>query len=1134
MDVRKVLVANRGEIAIRIMKAAAEMDIKSVAVYSADDAASLHVSRADEAVALTGIGAPAYLDSDGLIAAAKDMGCDAVHPGYGFLSENAGFARQCAEAGLTFIGPRPEILESLGDKGRARALAQRAGVPTLPGTEGHTSLDDATAFFDSLGPGAAVVVKAIAGGGGRGMRVVEQKDDLARAYARCQSEAQAAFGNPEVYVERLIPRARHIEVQVAGDGSGQVSHFWERDCTIQRRHQKVVEVAPSPALSPEVRARLMSAAVGMAEMLRYDNIGTFEFLLDERSDADNPSFVFIEANPRLQVEHTVTEEVTGIDLVQVQFELARGRTLAELKLTQADIPAPTGYAIQLRVNMERMREDGTTLPSAGTLERFDPPSGAGVRIETFGYAGYQTSQRFDSLLAKVVVSHRSTDFASVVSRAYRALCEFRIDGVSTNIPFLQNLLLNPDFLSGRIYTRFVEDHIGELIAPAGGAHPRLFPDSPPIASAAAATMLAGARVDSNDPLAVLKLGKSASPGSRPRSGASAGAGLPAGTVVAPMQGTVVSLAVKEGDEVHAGEPILVMEAMKMEHVIAATVSGVVQHLHVAAGDAVYEGATLASIDEREVTIGRDNMTEQLDLTAVRPDLEEVMDRHAITLDARRPDAVAIRRATEQRTPRENINDLVDEGTFVEYGQLVIAAQRQKRSLQDLIERTPADGLITGIGSINGELFGPERSKCVVMSYDYTVLAGTQGQQNHRKHDRMFELAEEMRLPLVFFTEGGGGRAGDSDNRGVSGLRGTMTFRLFGKLSGLVPLVGVNSGRCFAGNAALLGACDVVIATENSNIGMGGPALIEGGGLGVFRPEEVGPMDVQVQNGVVDIAVADEAEAVNVARKYLSYFQGRVPHWECADQRLLRSKIPENRLRAYDVRSVLETMADTDSVLELRREFGRGMVTALIRIEGRPLGVVANNASFLAGAIDSDGADKAARFMQLCDAFDLPLLFLCDTPGIMVGPEAEKTALVRHCNRLFVTSANLSVPFFTMVLRKGYGLGAMAMAGGTFKAPSFVVSWPTGEFGGMGLEGQVKLGYRNELAAIDDPTELRRRYEELVAVAYENGKALNFATHFEIDDVIDPADSRYQIVSALQAAPPPAPRTGKKRPFIDTW
>jgi acetyl-CoA carboxylase carboxyltransferase component len=343
-----------------------------------------------------------------------------------------------------------------------------------------------------------------------------------------------------------------------------------------------------------------------------------------------------------------------------------------------------------------------------------------------------------------------------------------------------------------------------------------------------------------------------------------------------------------------------------------------------------------------------------------------------------------------------------------------------------------------------------------------------------------------------------------------------------------------SGRCFAGNAALLGCCDVIIATEGSNIGMGGPAMIEGGGLGVYQPEEIGPLPVQVASGVVDVAVADEAEAVATAKRYLSYFHGPTgAEWTAPDQTRLRSLVPENRLRAYDIRAVIDGIADTGSVLELRRGFGPGMVTALARVEGGPVGIVANDPTHLGGAIDPDGADKAARFLQLCDAFDLPLLFLCDTPGFMVGPDIEARAQVRHVSRLFVIGASLSVPFGTIVVRKGYGLGAQAMAGGSFKAPVFCVAWPTGEVGGMGLEGAVRLGFRRELEAVSDPEERDQLYAEMVERAYANGQALNSASYFELDDVIDPAESRRWISAAFGDWTPPT-RTGKKRSCIDAW
>jgi acetyl-CoA carboxylase carboxyltransferase component len=602
-----------------------------------------------------------------------------------------------------------------------------------------------------------------------------------------------------------------------------------------------------------------------------------------------------------------------------------------------------------------------------------------------------------------------------------------------------------------------------------------------------------------------------------------------GEVRSPLQGTVVTVA-DAGDTVHARTTVVVVESMKMEHAVEAGVEGTVAEVLVVVGQQIAAGDLLARIEPGAA--GAVEAVEAVEASApavggVRRDLAEVLERHAAGLDAARPAAVERRRRTGQRTARENVEDLLDPGSFVEYGPVVIAAQRRRRPVDDLIANTPADGLVSGIGTVDGH-------QVAVLSYDYTVLAGTQGLQNHRKKDRLFELIERQRLPVVFFAEGGGGRPGDTDGTGVSGLD-CLAFWLWGGLSGLVPMIGITSGRCFAGNAAILGCCDVIIATEGSNIGMGGPAMIEGGGLGVYAPEDVGPLDVQVANGVVDVAVADEADAVAVARRYVGYFTGPVEGWVAPPVEALREVVPENRRQAYDVRAAVHGIADEGSVLELRAGFGLGMVTALARVEGKPLGIVANNPTHLAGAIDADGADKAARFLQLCDAHDLPVLFLCDTPGIMVGPEAETRGTVRHASRLFVTGANLSVPFGTIVLRKGYGLGAQAMAGGSFKAPLFCISWPTGEFGGMGLEGAVRLGYRKELEAIEDPEAREAAFQDMVDRMYEHGKALNAASHFEIDDVIDPADSRRWISTLLLSRPPTGGRgERKRRPGVDPW
>ncbi|MDH3686238.1 MAG: biotin/lipoyl-binding protein [Myxococcales bacterium] len=1119
MTMTSVLVANRGEVAIRIMRAASELGLRSVAIHPADDETCLHTRKADSAHRIPGAGAAAYLDAEALVNAAIETGCDALHPGWGFLSENPELARRCTEAGLTFVGPTPEVLELFGDKVRARALAEACDVPVLEGSRSGIRLDEARDFLASLGPGAAIMVKALAGGGGRGMRAVTEAGNLGEAFERCRSEAEKAFGNGELYVERLLPNARHLEIQILGDRAGEVTHLGERDCTLQRRHQKLVEIAPSPILPASARDALTSAAVRMARRAGCSGLATFEFL---SSGAAFEQFAFIEANPRLQVEHTVTEEVTGIDLVQTQLRLAAGSTLTELGLRQEHVPAPRGYAIQVRVNAESWSSEGELRPSAGTLHAFDPPTGPGLRTDTLGYAGYSIHSAFDSLLAKCIAHSPSGSFESAAVRLERALREFRIEGVATNLGLLRALVAHPRFLDQSLDTRFVEENAHELAREPGAP---LYFESPE-----AQSPLAGARLDSSDPLAVLEHGRRSDPAP---SASPKPAGPPGSVpVAAPLQGTVVSVEVSEGDPVDAGQPLLVMEAMKMEHVIDAPCNGTVTRLEVSAGDAVPEAHALAFLEPGPGVGRQAERTEAVDLERIRPDLAESLDRHRAGLDEARPRAVARRRKTGQRTARENVSDLCDADSFREYGPLVIAAQRRRRALDDLIENTPADGMITGIGTVNASQFGEDAARCAVLSYDYTVLAGTQGLQNHRKKDRLFELAEQWRLPVVILTEGGGGRPGDTDGSGVAGLD-CLAFQYFGRLSGRVPLVGLNSGRCFAGNAALLGCCDVVIATANSNIGMGGPAMVEGGGLGVFRPEEIGPMEVQVPNGVVDIAVADEAEGVEAARRYLSYFQGTLPEWTSADPRRLRSLIPENRLRIYDVRTVIDTLADIDSVLELRRGFGHGMVTSLARVEGRPIGIIANNPTHLAGAIDSDGADKAARFMQLCDAFGIPILFLCDTPGIMVGPEAEKSGTVRHAARMFVVGASLTVPFFTIVLRKGYGLGAQAMAGGSFRAPFFTVAWPTGEFGGMGLEGAVKLGYRKELEAVEDPEERRVLYQQMVDRMYEHGKAVNMASHFEIDEVIDPFESRAWIMRALRAAPPEAFRGGQ-RSCVDTW
>ncbi|MGO4132147.1 carboxyl transferase domain-containing protein [Janibacter sp. RAF52] len=1063
-----VFVANRGEIAVRIVRAAREAGLEAVVAVTRAEADGLAARLASGVHVLPGEGPAAYLDAAALVAGAREHGCTLLHPGYGFLSESPELARACADADVTFVGPDAGLLELFGDKGRARAAAQEAGVPVLPATDVGASVAEVEDFARAQLPGG-VMIKAAAGGGGRGMRAVPAGEPVAPAVERARSEAERSFGSGDLFAELYVERARHVEVQVAADGEGGVTHLGERDCTLQRRFQKVVEVAPAPDLPDDVRAALHEAAVRLLVGRGYRGLATVEFLLD----ADDPTrWWFIEVNPRLQVEHPVTELVTGVDLVLTQLALATGRTLGDLGL--ADPPAVRGSAVELRVAAERVGSDGALLPAHGVATGLTWPSGPGVRVDTHLVEGSRVDGAFDSLVAKVV-THSHGGLAGALDKARRAALECSIDGVETTLPLLRELLAHDDLARWQVTTGWIES------------------------SGVLATVDAGASADEAAP----------------------------GEVRAEMTGTVLEVLVGAGDEVTLGAPLLVVEAMKMEHVVTAPVSGTVTEVRSRPGATTAAGDLLVRLLPSSVGQEAAAVDEGPDLDTERADLTRLRERQARRLDAARPEAVATRHARGQRTARDNLADLLDEGSLVEYGGLAVAAQRARRTEEELIATTPADGIVTGIGRVTT---APGTSpRVAVLAYDYTVLAGTQGYLNHKKTDRMLEIAEQQRLPVVLFAEGGGGRPGDTDTTVASGLD-VPTFATMGRLSGLVPTIGIAAGRCFAGNAALLGCCDVIIATRDSTIGMGGPAMIEGGGLGVFAPEEVGPIEVQGGNGVVDVVVDDEAEAVAVAQRYLGYFQGRREEWSAPDQRHLRHVVPESRVRAYDVRRAIDTLADEGSVLELRAGFAPGVITALVRIEGRPMGLVANNPRHLGGAIDSPAADKLARFLQLCDAHGLPVVSLCDTPGFMVGPDHERTATVRHFARLFVIGAHLRVPVVTVVLRKAYGLGAQAMAAGGFHRPAATLAWPTGEVGGMGLEGAVRLGFRRELEAVADPAERAELEAQLLAQMYERGRAVNAAAVVELDDVIDPVDTRQWITTALGEVD----HTDVPRGYVDTW
>jgi acetyl/propionyl-CoA carboxylase alpha subunit/acetyl-CoA carboxylase carboxyltransferase component len=1066
---------------VRIARTCADLNIETVAVYAQDDSASKHLRVATVAAPLDQSGVAAYLNADALVSTALANGCDSVHPGWGFLSENSEFSRACELAGLTFIGPPPEQLQQFSDKLLSRALAAQCDVPVTSGGERLAGARALEAVQAKLKSDQSLMVKATAGGGGRGMALLGKTDDASAVFERCTREALSAFGDGTLYAEAFIEHARHIEVQMVGDGTGEVTHLGNRDCSVQRRHQKLVEIAPAPNLDESVSEALFTAATRMAQAVNLRGVATFEFLVDK----GGKNFFFLETNPRLQVEHTCTEMVRGVDIVALQLQLAGGA-----KLDALDLGGPeTGYAVQVRINAERVHQDGLVSAGVGTLTRFDLANGPGVRVDSAAYTGYPVTGNYDSLLAKLIVHSKSDSLDAALARTRRALDECVVEGCDTSLELTRSILSRPELLNSTFHTRMVDDNLSELL---------------PVDTE---------RARQDTPVS-----------------ADLGAGLIG--VTAPLRGTIVSLDIAVGEPVRSGQRVLTLESMKMHHDVCSDMSGIVQSIAVRDGDTVGEGALLATLLADDNIGDASAIESEIDLDATRPDLEEVRERLALGQDEARAAAVAKRHKLGFRTARENVSDLVDKDSFIEYGALSIAAQRRRRSVEDLMVATPADGMIAGIGTVNAEHFGADDSRCAVLAYDYTVLAGTQGHMNHKKKDRLFELAAQWEIPTIFFTEGGGGRPGDVDTDDiVMSWLDLKTFTTWAELSGIAPRIAVNSGRCFAGNAVVFGCADITIATRSSNIGLGGPAMIEGGGLGKYTPDEVGPIDVQTRNGVVDIECEDEAHATAVARQVLGFFQGQIKLWACADQRRLRHHIPQDRLRVYDVRRIISDLADADSMVELRPRYGIGIITAFIRVEGRAFGLIANDPRHLGGAIDSEAGEKAGRFLQLCDAYGLPVVSLCDTPGYMVGPDSEVTASVRRGSRLILATANLTVPLFTVVLRKGYGLGAQAMAGGGFHRPAFIVAWPTAEFGPMGLEGAVELGYRKELEATADDTARKALFDELVAGMYAKGKGVSVAQVFEIDAVIDPAETRDWLTRGLRSC---GPIKRGSRPFVDVW
>jgi acetyl/propionyl-CoA carboxylase alpha subunit/acetyl-CoA carboxylase carboxyltransferase component len=1024
-----ILVANRGEIAIRIMRAADALGIRTVAVYALDDADSLHTRRATEAHPLSGAG---YLDIAQVLAVARATRVAAIHPGYGFLSENAIFARECADAGITFVGPPPDLLELFGDKGRARDLARQLDVPVLPGTDGPTDEAHAVAFAHEHG---SVLLKALAGGGGRGMRIVTDPADLAEAYQRCRSEAQQAFGNGDLYVEALLPAARHIEVQVVGDGSGAVQHLWERDCGIQRRQQKLIEVAPCPTLDPALRDRILAAALRMAAHVSYAGLGTFEFLVSGND------FWFIEANPRLQVEHTVTEEITGIDLVQTQLRLAARASLADVGLTEP--PTTTGFAVQARVNLETLRADGSVRAQAGTLRSFTPPSGPGVRVDTYGYTGYRTSVRYDSLLAKVIA--RGHDFPAAAARAHSALGEFDVTGVPTNIPLLQRILRHPDFTAGQWDTTFVADHLAELAEIAE-------PPAPEHSTA----------------------------------------------VTAPMQGVVLDIAVTEGEQVPPGARLVVLEAMKMEHVVRAEHGGVIRAIVPNKGDQVDEDDPLVFLEPTDAETA--STSEPTDSWA--DEVAQIQHRKHLAAKMGGEQKVARQHSEGRLTARERIGALADPDSFREIGALTGFAEYAENGA--LTSVLPAN-FVTGTATIDGR-------RVVLGVDDFTVRGGSGDAAIHAKQVYSEQYARELRIPLVRVLDGasGGGSVKMAEEAGFTYVPVNPAWDAVVDNLSLMPVVAVCAGPTVGLGAARLVMSHLsVMVAGVGQLFTAGPPVVRGATGEDLTKEELGGVAVHRRNGAVERFVATEHEAFDVVRAFLSYLPrsvfetpptiGNDDEPTRRDDSLLGA-IPRNPREPYRIEPILDAIFDTGSVFRYT-DYGDATVTALARLAGHPVGVIATDPT-KGATMSAVGAQAITRLVDLCETFHLPIVSLTDQAGMTIGLAAEQRGTIRHGARAITAIYQARVPQAELILRRVYGVGGAGIVNRHRASRSW--AWPSGDWGSLPVQGGIEAAFRARLDQVEDrAAEIERIRARLAAIT----SPFRTAEHFGVQDLIDPMDSR---------------------------
>ncbi|MEU9246505.1 carboxyl transferase domain-containing protein [Streptomyces sp. NPDC048385] len=1062
----RILVANRGEIAVRIIRAIHLLGDTAVAVHAPDDARALHVLRADLALPLPGTGPGAYLDIEAVVAAAASCGADLVHPGYGFLSENAGFARACEQAGIGFIGPTPEVLARLGDKVTARRVAEQAGIPVPPGSSGPTTAEEARAFFGTHGP---LMVKALSGGGGRGMREVHDAGQIEEAFDRCASEARAAFGDGALYVEKLLPAARHIEVQIVADTHGGVSHLWERDCSVQRRHQKLIEVAPSPSLAPRTRRRIIDAATRLAAAVGYHGIGTVEFLLD------GDEFWFMEANPRLQVEHTITEAITGVDLVSTQIRLARGARLADCGL--AEPPAARGFALQARLHAEKLDHSGDPYPATGTITGFALPSGPGVRVDTAGYAGWTVGPRYDPLLAKIITL--GNDFEDAARRAAMAVTECGIDGVETNRALLHAILTDPDFLTGTWDTSYLPARLAGFAAHL----------SPPAPFAAAPGDPAPAGPVAPDASLVLPEGTDA--------------------VRAPMAGVVVSVSAEAGTDVLEAAPLLVLEAMKMEHVLRADGDLHVLRLLAAPGDVVAAGTPLVLVKATEgaapaagPAAGESRAREQDADEDWSAEVEEIARREAFARALGGPEKIARQHGTGRMTARERIAALADPGSFAEIGALAGFAARDERGAALSVAPT---NFVAGTAHLDGR-------KVVLGVDDFTVRGGAGDAAIHAKQIYLEEYAHQMRLPMVRLLDGqsGGGSVKMALDAGYTYVPINPAWDAVVDNLSVVPVVAASLGPTVGLGAARLVMSHLAVMVDGvGQLFTAGPPLVRSATGEILTKDELGGTQVHRSSGAVERVVESEDAAFEVIRAFLSYLPRSVYEGppvlagtDPADRRedRLLSAIPHNKRRPYAIGPVLDAIFDAGSVFTYA-EYGGGTVTALARLDGHPVGVIAAD-PYEGATMSVEGALAVTRLVDLCETFHLPVVSLTDQAGMTIGLAAERRGTIRYGARAISAVYQARVPQAELIVRRVYGVGGAGIVNRHRAMRSW--AWPSGDWGSLPVQGGVEAAFRAHIEAADDPAaEADRLRTELANV----GSPFRTAERFGVQDVIDPRDSR---------------------------